>query len=325
MDAQWELEGSQPPPSHLERGYAGVDAADEPEPPQNSEGSGDEAGEGESRPSRGPDKFTLPDRSDSAASGKGDLARPEGGAPGAAAQGAPWAGGGKDAPPPPEPHARVRGIAADGRKERKKLLEKLSKSVNASCCKQMNSQASRIKHRPEESVDCNPEHDIERWAVLELEGQGPGAPVSIPVWVEREGRAAAVRRLEEARGSGELERFAALLLSLGELFSIQCRDRINIFEEDTQAVAFNGGALYFNLRYFVEERHSESWEDAVSFWTISFAHELAHFESLIHDRLHGRTMEHTQRAVLPSLPKVLSRPWGRSASAPAHRWKLHGE
>jgi len=184
----------------------------------------------------------------------------------------------------------------------------------------MSSRASRVRHRPEESVDCNPDHNIERWGVLELAGR-TAKSVSIPVWVEREGRATAVRRIEAAQRSGELERFAVLLMSLAELYSIQCRDRINIFEEDTQAVAFNGGALYFNLRYFVEEKHSECWEDAVSFWTISFAHELAHFESLIHDRLHGRTMEHTQRAVLPNLPRVLNRPWGGAGV----QWNLQAE
>merc|ERR1712129_185187 len=91
----------------------------------------------------------------------------------------------------------------------------------------------------------------------------------------------------------------------------------HIFEEDSQTVAFNGGALFFNLRYFVAESHADSWEEAVSFWTISFAHELAHFESVRHDRQHGRAMENAQRAMLSNLPEVLRRPWGTRPGGPS--------
>ena len=33
------------------------------------------------------------------------------------------------------------------------------------------------------------------------------------------------------------------------------RERVHIFEEDTQTVAFNSGALFFNLRFFTEDRN----------------------------------------------------------------------
>jgi len=169
------------------------------------------------------------------------------------------------------------------------------------------------KHRAEECLDCTPHHDLDRVAMLEGSGLGNEAE-RIPVWVEREGRDAGVARIRVAKEKGILEKFAILLSSLARLFRVPCTECVNIFEEDTHTVAFNSNALFFNLRYFVEEAHASEWEDAVSFWMVSFAHELAHFESQVHDRRHGRAMEHAHRAVLPGLPRVLSSPWGASGS-----------
>ena len=233
-----------------------------------------------------------------------------------------------DVPPPPtpelEPLEKTRGVAMDGRRERRRLLEKLARSVMTSNDTMMNAAATRIKHRPEECHDCNPQHDLDR--IASLEGSSPtGAAASIPIWVEREGRQASVSRVRAAHESGSLAKFAGLLTSLAQLFSVSCEERVHIFEEDTQTVAFNGGALFFNLRYFETERHAESWEDAVSFWAISFSHELAHFESVVHDRRHGRAMEAAQRAMLPALPRVLARPWGLGAAAGTPPWRLKKE
>jgi len=226
-------------------------------------------------------------------------------------------------PPPPEPSVPMRGVATDGRRERQRLLAKLARSVMTSNSMTMSSSASRQKHRPDEALDCNPHHDLERVAVLEGT-TALGEQALIPVWVERTGRSLAIQRVQAAVGKS-LEKFAGLILSLTQLFNVSPRERVHIFEEDTQTVAFNGGALFFNLRYFVEERHADSWEDAVCFWTISFAHELAHFESVIHDRRHGRAMEHAQRAVLPGLPRVLACPWGAAEPGRPPSWRLRRE
>ncbi|CAK9045417.1 Hypothetical protein SCF082_LOCUS25660 [Durusdinium trenchii] len=183
----------------------------------------------------------------------------------------------------------------------------------------------------------------------------------IPVWVERSGQKSAMdrlkagtqngrttngsgKRMRTAPGSGcerlgavhktnrrvsmssqALYRFADLLMAVSSIFSVPCHRQVHIFEEDTQTVAFNSGALFFNLRFFTEECHDQSWEEAVSFWTVSFAHELAHFESPVHDRQHGRAMEMSQRAILPRIPQILARPWGAApgSAAVAYRtWKL---
>jgi len=231
-------------------------------------------------------------------------------------------------PPPPDPAGQVRGIASDGRKERKQLLERLARSVMVMTSKDkiMNSVANRAKHRNEECLDCNPKHDLDRVACVEgLGGPMGGAPASVPVWVEREGRERALERVKAAERSGQLQKFAALVCSLAQLFSVSVREKVHIFEEDTQTVAFNGGALFFNLRYFVSECHADCWEDAICFWCISFSHELAHFESPVHDRQHGRAMEHAQRAVLPGLPQVLSSPWGVVDPRDRCQWVLRKE
>jgi len=235
----------------------------------------------------------------------------------------PGVGHGGDVPPPPDPHTQCRGVAGNCRAERRSLLAKLARSVSSSTSLQMSSQASRIKHRPEESMDCNPHHDLQRVGVLELVGHRADAPVTVPVWVERRQRDEALANIRVAKNKGDLEKFATLLVALSGLFSVPTRDRVHIFEEDAQTVAFNSGALFFNLRYFTQEAHFDSWEEAVSFWTISFSHELAHAETPIHDRQFGRIMESAQRAILPGLPAVLGRPW--SCSDLGGRWKLQME
>lgn len=215
-----------------------------------------------------------------------------------------------------ESNVQLRGVASDGRQERRQMLEKLAASVKTmSNDRQMVSKSNRVKHRSEVCVDCNPQHDLVKVGHLEL----PMADVSIPVWVER-GQTAAMARLKACRSSQALDRFADLLMAVADLFSVPCRERVHIFEEDSQTVAFNSAALFFNLRFFVEESHDKSWEEAVSFWTVSFAHELAHFESPLHDRQHGRAMEMSQRAILPRFPQVLARPWG---AAPGTQNAVH--
>lgn len=229
-----------------------------------------------------------------------------------------------DVPPPPQPLGTVRGVASDGRKDRRRLLKRLAAAVLTTNQHQMNTGASRLKHKAEECHDCNPQHDLDRLAKLEGRSFG-GREACIPVWVEREGKQLAIGRLKYALEAGILQKFAGLLVSLAGLFDVPCMERVHIFEEDSQTVAFNGGALFFNLRYFVTENHAESWEDAVCFWTISFAHELAHFESVVHDRQHGRAMENAQRAMLPGLPDVLGRPWGVAEGQPPFGWSFRQE
>merc|ERR1719188_1392165 len=120
--------------------------------------------------------------------------------------------------------------------------------------KMMNSVANRAKHRPEECLDCNPQHDLDRVATIEgLGGPMGGAPAAVPIWVEREGREMALKRIKNAETSRQLQKFAALVTSLAHLFSVGCKERVHIFEEDTQTVAFNGGALFFNLHIFEED------------------------------------------------------------------------
>jgi len=205
------------------------------------------------------------------------------------------------------------------------MLEKLASSVlTIQDNRQMKSRPNQVKHRSEACLDCNPQHDLYKVGVLSSDWN---REVSIPVWVERTGQAQATQRLKAAIASQALDRFADLLAAISELFSVPCHERVHIFEEDTQTVAFNGGALFFNLRYFIEENHANNWEEAVSFWAVSFAHELAHFESPLHDRQHGRAMEMSQRAVLPGLARVLSKPWGSAVGSQnvVHRkWTLQG-
>eukprot|EP00913_Durusdinium_trenchii_P011084 g10406.t1 len=91
-------------------------------------------------------------------------------------------------------------------------------------------------------------------------------------------------------------------------------------ERQNQFHCYKDGAGWTHV-----ECHDQSWEEAVSFWTVSFAHELAHFESPVHDRQHGRAMEMSQRAILPRIPQILARPWGAApgSAAVAYRtWKL---
>ncbi|CAK0909830.1 unnamed protein product, partial [Prorocentrum cordatum] len=221
---------------------------------------------------------------------------------------------------------QARGVAAGARRERRQLLLRLAGSVRASSASRLSTaQGPGGAAAAGACPDCSPCHDLERVALLR--GKGPsGAEASIQVWVESQGREAALARLRARAGpGGALERFAALLGSLCELFGVPCRGRAHIFEEDAQTVAFNHGALFFNFRYFVEEGHEHSWEAAVSFWLVSFAHELAHLETPAHDRRHGRAMEAAQRAVLPDLPKVMRHPWGVAADKSPEPWLLQYE
>ena len=41
---------------------------------------------------------------------------------------------------------------------------------------------------------------------------------------------------------------------------LQGRERVHIFEEDSQTVAFNSAALFFNLRFFVEAQGGRAVE-----------------------------------------------------------------
>ncbi|CAE8590330.1 unnamed protein product [Polarella glacialis] len=234
-------------------------------------------------------------------------------------------------PSPPEPHEQMRGVAADGRRDRRRLLERLARSVLAiKDDRHMISAANKVRHKAEECLDCNPQHDLYRVGFLEYtqtrgQNQAGTQAASIPVWIDRGDQERSLKRLQAASASGYLEKFAQLLFSISSLFSVPCLEQVHIFEEDTQTVAFNGGALFFNLRYFVEECHANSWEEAVSFWTISFAHELAHFESPLHDRQHGRAMEQAQRAILPGLPRVLACSWEVASTTARWHWHLQGK
>ncbi|CAK9057999.1 unnamed protein product [Durusdinium trenchii] len=222
-----------------------------------------------------------------------------------------------------ESNVQLRGVAADGREERRRMLERLARSVKSlKDERQMISKANKVKHHSEVCVDCNPHHDLVQVGYLE---SPMATEVFIPVWVERSGQKSAMDRLKVSMSSQALYRFADLLMAVSSIFSVPCHRQVHIFEEDTQTVAFNSGALFFNLRFFTEECHDQSWEEAVSFWTVSFAHELAHFESPVHDRQHGRAMEMSQRAILPRIPQILARPWGAApgSAAVAYRtWKL---
>ncbi|CAJ1339087.1 unnamed protein product [Effrenium voratum] len=154
-----------------------------------------------------------------------------------------------------ESSAQIRGAAVDGRRQRRMMLEKLAGSVLAiQDHRQMASRSNQVKHRSEVCVDCNPQHDLCKVGFLELP---VATDASIPVWVERQHRSASTQRLKAALATGALYRFADLLLAISELFSVPCHERVHVFEEDTQTVAFNGGALFFNLRYFVEEPSSQ--------------------------------------------------------------------
>ncbi|CAK0819808.1 unnamed protein product, partial [Prorocentrum cordatum] len=208
------------------------------------------------------------------------------------------------------------------RRERRGLLERLAGGVAPSSQRRMCSLAIGPTggRSEDEPVECSPHHDLDRVGCL-VHSAADGRPAKIPLWAERRRRADAVGRLRGAQ-TGALQKFAGLLASLASLFEVDCCERVHIFEEDGQTVAFNGFGLYFNLRFFVEERHEDSWPDAVAYWFLSFAHELAHFESPRHDRRHGRAMENAQRAGRTFTGDSRRAP-GRRSRSPEQHGDLH--
>eukprot|EP00913_Durusdinium_trenchii_P011083 g10405.t1 len=109
-----------------------------------------------------------------------------------------------------ESNVQLRGVAADGREERRRMLERLARSVKSlKDERQMISKANKVKHHSEVCVDCNPHHDLVQVGYLE---SPMATEVFIPVWVERSGQKSAMDRLKVSMSSQALYRFADLLM-----------------------------------------------------------------------------------------------------------------
>ena len=69
---------------------------------------------------------------------------------------------------------------------------------------------------------------------------------------------------------------------------------------DSDTVAFNhNGALFFNLRYFMQVSRRQDFAGRAVYWFVTMAHELAHNESSEHDLAHERVMEDLIAVKLP--------------------------
>ncbi len=88
--------------------------------------------------------------------------------------------------------------------------------------------------------------------------------------------------------------FPCLILALSRKVFRVPDSKLALFWEDKRTIAFNrSGQLFFNLRYFEEwaVRGRSPALQVLSFWYVTFAHELAHNVAKDHDREHEGVME----------------------------------
>mmetsp|Transcript_160110 Transcript_160110/g.307244 ORF Transcript_160110/g.307244 Transcript_160110/m.307244 type:complete len:611 (+) Transcript_160110:1-1833(+) len=128
-----------------------------------------------------------------------------------------------------------------------------------------------------------------------------------PLRLFAERTSSSLGRVRAAEASGALAMFCHCLITLARVvFAVEC-DKLNIFDEDRQRIAFNfSGALFFNLRYF-EELH---WQQsgAFDFWFLTMAHELAHNIIATHSLSHGQLLQWIAYRHLPALHELVASP-----------------
>ncbi|CAG8558092.1 5895_t:CDS:2 [Funneliformis mosseae] len=91
--------------------------------------------------------------------------------------------------------------------------------------------------------------------------------------------------------SAQLNRFLNVLKRLAEVFQL-ASEVIHIFyDTNSSSVAFNSkGALFFNLKFFLKSHDDEceigNTGNAMTYWFLTFCHELAHNIIFVHNSKH---------------------------------------
>ena len=121
-------------------------------------------------------------------------------------------------------------------------------------------------------------------------------------------------RFLEANASG-LKLFVSLLLDCADIYSLQ-RDTVHIFYDDAgSTIAFNQNrALFFNYRYF-DNLHLPTVQqgknaEAVVYWSVVMAHELAHNLVSDHSAQHSY---YTEALVVQYFPKMAGKAAGQES------------
>lgn len=92
-----------------------------------------------------------------------------------------------------------------------------------------------------------------------------------------------------------INNFAFLLLDVGSIFNLRPQSLHIFYNSSGASIAFNkGGAIFANLRYFLQ-LHMPAWNksqaqgrcQALVYWYVTVAHELAHNLELAHNSAHG--------------------------------------
>lgn len=119
-----------------------------------------------------------------------------------------------------------------------------------------------------------------------------------------------------AANASALKLFASVLLDSADCFALQ-RKAVHIFYDDSgSTIAFNTRkALFFNYRYF-ENLHlplvqQGNKTDAIAYWCVVMAHELAHNLVADHSAQHSY---YTESLVIQYLGKIASKMAGQQHS-----------
>lgn len=87
--------------------------------------------------------------------------------------------------------------------------------------------------------------------------------------------------------AASLNKFAGILIQVAEVYNLH-RKAMHIFmDENTGCIAFNlNGSLFCNLRFF-DQLHPDDRSEALIYWFVTVAHELAHNLVKAHDSQHS--------------------------------------
>eukprot|EP01117_Protostelium_nocturnum_P007885 TRINITY_DN2815_c0_g1_i4.p1 TRINITY_DN2815_c0_g1~~TRINITY_DN2815_c0_g1_i4.p1 ORF type:complete len:1661 (-),score=588.61 TRINITY_DN2815_c0_g1_i4:79-5061(-) len=77
--------------------------------------------------------------------------------------------------------------------------------------------------------------------------------------------------------SQPIRKFIVLLKELAQIYGLN-NDAIHVYlDSEGPTIAFNSNnSLFFNLRYYMSLNHEENRKEALTYWYLTFAHELAH-------------------------------------------------
>lgn len=122
-----------------------------------------------------------------------------------------------------------------------------------------------------------------------------------------------------AANASALKLFASILLDCADVFALK-RNTIHIYYDDAgSTIAFNKDkALFFNYRYF-DNLHLPAGQqgnkaDAVVYWCVVMAHELAHNLVSDHSAQHSY---YTESLVIQYFPRIASKIVGQHSSTSA--------